>query len=187
MSCSGWEDDILLALSEELPAERARALDTHLRDCTACRAYRDEVQMLTSQTAAILEVGEPSPPVMQAIHEAARTRKRGRVIPFPSPVVRMAACAAALALAVSGWFSFSSYQQDVRLREIGTIVELLASEDGNETDSTETDDSYGIEDIARQLLEMEGLALDPDEDILTLLEQPDPTALRLRRTGASQA
>jgi len=162
MNCSGWKDDILLALSGELPTERAEALDTHLCDCATCRAYRDEVQMLTSQTAAILEVGEPSPSVMRAIHEAARNRKRGWVISFPSPLVRMVACAAALALAVSGWFSFSSYQQDVRLREIGAIVALLALEDGEETDSAGADEAYDMEDVARQLLEMEGLAVDPD-------------------------
>ena len=40
MSCTKFRRQIDLQLERELPPERVRALDLHLKDCSACRAYK---------------------------------------------------------------------------------------------------------------------------------------------------
>jgi hypothetical protein len=60
MTCAEYEDALLTATREELLAEPARQLRTHLEGCGACREFRHRVESLDTQLAWV--VGEPKLP-----------------------------------------------------------------------------------------------------------------------------
>jgi anti-sigma factor RsiW len=191
MNCTTYRNDILLAESGELTPPRREALSAHLASCPGCRTFADTSRVLTQSARETLSQETPHPSVMVAIRAAAETRGRGRLLWFPTRMVRLAACAAAIALvAGSAWFAAVPRQQASRVAALSTMVTMVAESTMDDAATmTAVDDDRDLKAVARQLLEMEGFRVDDliDDEVLSLFEEPAPTTTQWRRTPESPA
>jgi hypothetical protein len=191
MNCTTYRNDILLTESGELPANRRGALSAHLASCSECRAFAEISRVLSTSAREGLPQETPHPSVMVAIRAAAEARGRGQLLWLPTRVVRLTACAAALALiAGSAWFAAVPRQKASRLAALSTMVTMVAeSTMGDAPTMTDVDDDRDLKAVARQLLEMEGFRVDDmiDDDVLSLFEAPVPTTTQWHRTPESPA
>lgn len=178
----------MLAESGELSDKDVNDLKAHLIKCPSCEVFRARAVLLTQAARDSVSDQEPSMSVMAEIFRAARKKHESNVVFFPMPYLRVAACAAALVLVISGWFSISAYDRAKRVENIQALVSMV-SLDYSEEQSEENVDDSSLQEVARQLLEMEGFAdsYDSDYDLFSLLGEPEPTALREHNTGASRA
>ena len=186
MNCNDTEKQLLLAASGELAAGKQEALTRHLEDCEACRAVRDQLQALTARLETALKTGEPGAFVMTRIRAAAERRVHRPLI-FRSPSLQVLAYAAALAVVVGGWFMVSGNGRLDRIDQVNTLL-VMASDEGTEVVGAEgVGEDAELRALARQLLEMEGLAADEydEEAWFTPDEALPPTAFRGRSTPAS--
>lgn len=178
------ERKLLLAQSGELaPAEKAE-LDEIIANDNSGAALRDELDNLLAQGHRVLPAEEPSPQIVSRIMDAAnRTSGHNRVV-FHRPTVRLMACAAALAIAVTGWFTLlQDEEQPDQVGQLHVLVAMVSEEDVQEDTTAGDMEEERIRELARQLLMMEGFG---DEDIVTeelLLMDPAPTTLQLRNTS----
>jgi hypothetical protein len=180
------EKELLLEASGELSPQAREELTAHLAGCERCRRAREELGALARLSGAALKAGEPGPFAMTRIRAAAEARVN-RPLTFRVPALQALACAAALALAVGVWFMVAGNGRRDRIGHVNEIL-AVAAEDVAATDAIGGgDEDAELRALARQLLEMEGLAADDyDEDAwLTPDEAPLPTALQWRNTSAS--
>lgn len=93
----GWSDRLSEYLDGELPADAARDLELHLRDCAACRQSLTELKAVVARLTAdpVAPADQPTDREWQAIRRAMPAPRRRWMIP--------AAIAAGLAgLAIAG-------------------------------------------------------------------------------------
>ena len=105
MSCERYRDWITAAAADELPENRRTELESHARECAACRQELQRVRTLfaaidlgvTAQSAA-----EPSPRLMEQVRQ--RVRDEAPVASWwNARWVPAVACAAVLIVAASVW------------------------------------------------------------------------------------
>lgn len=187
MNCSQWRNQILLEESGELSDIDINDLKTHLLKCRSCEAFRASVVFLSQTARDYVSDQQPGMSVMTEISRAARNKHESNVIFFPLPYLRVAACAAALVLVISGWFSISSYNRTKQVENVRVLVSMISS-DYSEEQSEENAEDNSLQEVARQLLEMEGFTDSSDsDDLFSLLYEPEPTAFQEHNTGASRA
>jgi len=192
MNCTTYRNEILLADSGELTPARREALLAHLESCPECDAFARASHGLSELARVHLPQDAPHPSVMVAIRAAAETRGRGKLLWFPTRAVRLAACAAVLALVVgSAWYAAVPRQRHAsRVAALSTVVTMVAESTMDDTAAMMTvDDDQDLKAVARQLLEMEGFRVDDlfDDEVLSLFEEPAPTTTQWRRTPATPA
>jgi hypothetical protein len=183
MNRSELERKILLAQSGELaPAEKAE-LELLLAQSDENMALREELDNLFLQAQNALVSAEPSPGIVSRIlSEAREPAGRNRIL-FTRPAVRLAACAAALALAVTGWFALvPDEEQPDQVSQLQVLVAMVSEEDVQDEAVTGEMEEERVRALARQLLIMEGFGTEEvfSEEALPL--DPAPTTLRLRNT-----
>ncbi len=192
MNCTTIRNEILLAQSGELSPSRRETLSTHLECCPDCSAFANTARALTESARKRLPQEFPHPSVMVAIRQAAEARGQAKLLWFPTHAVRLAACAAVLALvAGSAWLAAVPYQrQAFRVAALSTVVTMVSESVMDDSATVTTvDDDRDLKAVARQLLEMEGFRVDDlfDDEVLSLFEEPAPTTTQWRRIPASPA
>lgn len=190
MNDNSKERDILLAETNELPPARMLRLQRMLASDTKAAAFQRDLRRIAEAARAASRPQRPSSRVEAAIvAEAVRHHERApRRLIFPRPAIGLAACAAGLALVVSGWFAFSpTTTPGDPVAEIQTILAMLDA-DSIETGSLPRDAAANgerLRAVARQLLTVQGL----DSEDTTLLETDTwdelPTTLRASPTPAA--
>jgi anti-sigma factor RsiW len=165
MNCEQWQRKLLLAESGELPDGERQSLDAHLADCPVCRDFRDASLTLASAVRPVLRQGEPAAATMAAINEEVASSARGpRLLVFRPITVRVAACAAALALIVGGWFLLRSETESApdTIHQVGSLLTMISEQHAGDSGvpAVPADNNIRLRALARELLRMEGLALD---------------------------
>jgi anti-sigma factor RsiW len=166
MDCEQWQHQLLLAESGELSDDKRQALDTHLTGCPACRDFRNVSLTLADAVRPMLRHGEPAAATMAAIsRETASASGRSHLLVFHPTVVRIAACAAAFTLVIGGWFFLrpGTKSNSDAIHQVGSLLTMVseqhASNSGVPAVSASNSDTR-LRALARELLRMEGLALD---------------------------
>jgi hypothetical protein len=184
MNCDEVQRRILLARSFELPYDAERSLDNHIDGCEECRAYRDDMQAIVSAARIALPHGHPSAATLSNIRAKATDQlNRPAVIAFPGIAVRVLAYAAAVVIAVASWQLMSPAVTTPVDSEnnIGAILACLQEDSYAETeDYSETSNGSELDELARQLLMMEGLSVDQltEAEQAIQFEELQPTGLQ---------
>lgn len=174
MSECGREKEMLLAETGELSSRRLERLERHLAECETCRDDRVRMQSIVADAGHALSNREPSRAVITRIESLAADRPAPRFLAFPVPVVRTLAYAAILALLLGGWFVAASARRDSR---IGSLSDALAIVAEPSAENGSSSDAESLQALARDLLQWEGFADDPNGcDLLNSLGEPTPTA-----------
>jgi hypothetical protein len=166
MNCERWQHQVLLAESGELSDDERPALETHLAGCPACRDFRAASSALADAVRPALRHGEPSAAAMAAISEEAASRAgRSRLLVFRPFVFQLAACAAAFALVVGGWLLLQPRPESGpdTIHQVGSLLTMVSDRhaDGSGVPAaTASDNDARLRTLARELLRMEGLAVD---------------------------
>lgn len=164
MNCERWQHKLLLAESGELPEGDRPALDAHIAGCPACREFRDASAALAVAVRPVLRRDAPSPATIAAIREEAATAARRPMLLRPL-VLRFTAAAAALVLVAGGWL-FLRPDAEPRtdgIHHVGLIVTMVSEQHANGANvpaASASDTDTRLRALARELLRMEGLAVD---------------------------
>lgn len=130
MNCPEFEADIALYVGDDLPAERIPVVTAHLRACTACRAFAEEMAECGELVHALRTV-EIAPARVDALRREVVARyvahrDRPRWFSFFLQPRWAAAMFAVIALGVAlGWLSlsFESVQEAARTFPIPSMVQ----------------------------------------------------------------
>ncbi len=185
MNCEQSERKLMLAGTNELSAREHSALQEHLADCERCRTCAEDLARLTTAAREALPDGEPGEKALIRILAAANER-----IPHvPSramrqPVLQLLGYAAVLAVVMGGWLMISRQDRTTRIEEVSDIIALIATSEEAEAFDVEDvgQDAQDLRALARELLIMEGLAVEDlmDPEWSTEDGSPSPTALQER-------
>jgi len=168
-------------------------LRAHLDGCPNCRHFAETTQAITRTVRNAGAEAVPHPAVRVALREAAAGRHQHRLIWFPRPVVQLAACAALFTLVVgAAWLTMlPQRQRAVRVRTLSTMVAIVNSAVAdNEMTASEEAEEGSLEAVARQLLELEGFAVDDlfeSDEAPTLYGPPASTTTQWHKTPALPA
>ncbi|MBL7115370.1 MAG: hypothetical protein ISS35_06355 [Kiritimatiellae bacterium] len=182
------EQQVLLAMSGELSPAQQEELEAKLRESNAATLYREQAERIMSDARQHLSDAAPAPESIANIIHQARTMRRGIIIPFPQPVVRAIAGAAALALFVTSWLALTSTTPTSSpVDDLHTIVAMVSEQDDFFQNNAELAERERMLALARQLLIMEGFTEETngEEDEALLFEVLEPTSLQLNNTSAS--
>ena len=181
MKCVEWKDGILLADSGELDDAALQALEEHLSGCDDCRDFSDNTARTMAAARRALCGEQPASATVARILERAGTWKRKGfpdIIVFPIPVVRIAACAAVLAVVAGGWFLLSPADDEPRVGELRALVAMVSEEVEEDYEYADGRDNGELQALARELLIMEGLSVEDSLYEESSQEEPAPTALQ---------
>jgi anti-sigma factor RsiW len=173
------EKELLLEQSGELSARRARRLEGHLAGCATCRAHRAMLRTLLAETGRTFAACEPSAAAAAAVRRMAAAGIRPRRPVYLRPSVQVLAYAALLTLFLGGWvFNAASHRERRRAKlDAALAIVAVAAEDVNDGKNPT------LHDLARQLIDMEGLTDDSDAlELLNAIGAPPPTAFQARNT-----
>ena len=179
------QKEILLAMSGELSPSRRKALEARLRDSAEDDAYRRDVEQLMADARRHLPDSEPAPSTVAHILDLEGTTRRGVLIPFPHPVLRTLAGAAALAMVVAGWFWLTPLEPvSDPVGELHAIVAMVSDTDALlQHDPAELAETERMRVLARELLIMEGFIEEQQGDQELQSEEPESTSLLWRSTS----
>lgn len=175
-------------MSGELSPAQQEELEAKLRESDAATLYREQAERIMSDARQHLSDAAPAPESIANIIHQARTMRRGIIIPFPQPVVRAIAGAAALALFVTSWLALTSTTPTSSpVDDLHTIVAMVSEQDDFFQNNAELAERERMLALARQLLIMEGFTEETngEEDEALLFEVLEPTSLQLNNTSAS--
>lgn len=202
--CGTMLNNILLEQSGELPPDGQTALEKHLAQCPACRHYHDDIGALSGLAGEALASGEPASRTMARIRAAAGEHVRARPFILRWPAAQALAAAALLAVMLGGVWMFSGNGSHVRIQEASALLATIAGDEalqvhplGDEdyeafsgTHASGEGKEEALRVLARQLLIMEGLAVD-DQDSGVAPSTSDgelqPTALQPHSAHGSSA
>lgn len=191
MNCKKMRNKILLAESGELTEREERKLEAHLTVCSDCRAYRENEREIVSAALNAQIVEDTPKDVLARIRSAGEKREKyaTRTIIF-RPVAQALMYAATLALVIGGWTMLKQgHEQTSRMNEIGVILDMVSDETmiGSEYYEGAIDEVISLQDLADQLLIIEGLMADDIIDGLDeedLIEDSRPAVLQSRNIPA---
>ena len=196
MNCPGYRDQILLSESGELSPREREGLEAHLAGCADCRACRDDLRRVTALAGGALECGEPGSAAMVRVRAAARERAGARVLVFGWPLAPTLAYAASLAVLAGAVFVLLHRRPVEPVADLHAFVAMITGEEmvtvhPNGVGSVPSKAATGekqLRALARQLLQMEGMAVEDlaEDETATPAAAPSPTALQPRSTGASR-
>lgn len=184
MNCNEIEKLVLLRDSGELPLPRQQELESHLRDCPACRRLQDTLLTVRQEirTSPVFR-SEPAQAVLASIRIAAQAHSRRQPMAMPIPWRGLLAAAASLMLCLAGMAIFTRGPAGVPVAKGRTATEILplaALVMGNET-TTETYTGKSENDaVAEQLLRLQGMTVYTLEDLINDFSSPEdsrPTTL----------
>lgn len=182
MITEAMEREILLAESGEIDAGRLAALEAAVAASPEAQAYRARARRLTAAAAAQPADG-PSEFVMARIVAEARAHRERRAWRFPLPAVRLAACAAALALVAGGvWVARDGRSAADTVGDLQTIVAMVSPHAYN-PDAGAAAEQERLRELARHLLIMEGFVSEESPAEEAESQEPSPTTLRWRSTA----
>ena len=153
----------LLEASGEISEPEKRALQVYIEKNTGARDFRAQQAILMSEAQSALSTESPHPSVRVRIRGAAESRiSRGR-IPSPSPLaIRGMACAAALMVLLAAWSMVSKESRAGRILEIRGLM-AAASASTSEGVPAGAGNGLDLQELGRQLLQMQGLAMDESD------------------------
>lgn len=166
MNCEQWQQKALLAETGELSDSDRRALDAHMAGCRTCRDFRTASANLACAVRPVLRRGDPSPATLAAIGgEAAAAAARRRPLFLRPLALRFAACAAALALVAGGWLFLrpDATPDPDGIHQVGSLLTMVSEEhagDSGVPPASTSDNDARLRALAKELLRMEGLAVD---------------------------
>jgi len=187
MNCEKSQRYIMLCQTGELPARKAGKLARHLEACEECRRYRDNLNAVTAVAKDSLPATEPGAPVIARILDEAR-KEMARTVFFPRPVLQWVAAAAAVIVCVCGAIMWSLNTRTYStVSHVNAIVMVMGSEEDLDTlrQAGKLENDHELQTLAGHLLRMEGFVMEeaPDTEIVDVLAEPPPTALRSHSTG----
>ncbi len=196
MTCTDFERAILLEDAGELRSAERETLRKHLGECPDCRAFEADFRALVRRVSTGLASGESSPPpalTRRLLAEAAaRAPVRSlRLAPSPRGVL---ALAASLALLFVGYRYFGlperpasepgRHSSTPRIAEVSALLAAFIEPDDEHAQEAEgAHPRSDLKSIARQLLILQDMTVDPDEEFADTATPPEenlPTSLRSR-------
>jgi hypothetical protein len=204
VNCAQSSDMMLLAQAGELSPHEQAQLEAHVAECASCQAYRLDLGRLTHAARGALAAEEPSAAVMARLRSAVRDQAPARGLSFLRPAAQALACAAALAVAAGGIFWLADHRRPAdALTDLHALVAMVSPEDAAVVGAPPEEPRAPargaaaraaaregqLRSLARQLLEMEGMAVEEltaEEETVTPSAVPAPTALQGRSNGASR-
>lgn len=194
MHCKTCRNRILLAMSGESPDAAQRLVNVHIKQCTACRAFAQEINHATVAARKHLPTGTPHPFALVAIQAAASEPPQSGWFPVHMHGFGLAATAAAVLIAGGIWFATSIWQppsQHARVANLSAMVTVAGDTLADaETDYIVVEDEHNLKAVAQQILELEGFTVDElfgEDHDATLPEAPDPITIQWHKTPASPA
>lgn len=162
MNCDRTRCLVFLLESGELTGRRRRQVEKHLEMCPECASFCSEAGNILSAAGRSLDsVDGPSPFVMTRIRAHAREAVLHRPVIFTRPVVQLAAAALLMILAAGWWSLLPSERADPeasRIGDIHTIISIVSDEEYVASEQKQASREVMLQDLAEQLLQMEGLA-----------------------------
>ncbi len=162
MNCRNAQRRLLLAGTGELGHRVAERLESHVRGCAECQAFRAESERL-SRTAATLPLPGPGSDALAAVH--ARLRARSADVcafrirrPTALGPFRLVLALAASALLLFGWLSLRSGGDSgdmLRIRAVLALVEDADEPSGLAPEPTDREEA--LRRLGRELLRSQGL------------------------------
>ena len=196
MKCSAIERWLLLEQAGELSARRQVRLQAHLSGCAHCRGYQADLVRL-DRLARPATLAGPAPAVMARIRQAAEEGTARRALPFDYGQRWILAWAAVLLVGLGVGFAGLLGQshrtsqlahRTARLVETSALLTLVMPQDEPTETSTgaaaESADDLRV--LARQLLQLEGMAVEAADQDLNPTAEPSPTTLRMRSNPEDQ-
>lgn len=192
MNCAKSRKMILLKDAGELDAKRCHELDGHLAACSECRDFFRDMVSLRSIAHSAVRSGEPSARVVEAVLSTAPIVKNRPGKIFALSFTRFAALAAGFVLLVGGALIIAPWNRNSDASsssagDVSTIVAMLSVEHENSSTAPENGNPAQLRQLARQLLEMEGMNAGADDESpeFILLFEPQPTDLQSRSISGS--
>ena len=199
MTCTEFRNDILLEHAGELPAGRKERLAEHVAGCAECRAWRDGLPGMLANASESLRRGEPDAWVMARIRAAAEERAARHPSVFRRPAGRVLAAAALLLIAVGVYVLRPRAPSHSRVDEVHAMLAVVAGNEALQVEPLAAEDAEALSvggmeretgqaalrSLARQLLIMEGLAIEEGDILASPVEEPETTDLRWRRSPAT--
>jgi hypothetical protein len=162
MTCEQYRQQVLLGESGELTAGVRQELEGHLSGCAACRAYRADSRRLAAATRKATGAYAPSPSIRTALHHAAEQQaRRAPVLRFPG--VQVLAYAAGLLVIVGGFLLLRGGDTPARgnaVEHMQVVLNTLTEGAPAKDVSSKAKTDEALRHLARQLLAMEGLAVE---------------------------
>ncbi|NQU41260.1 MAG: zf-HC2 domain-containing protein [Lentisphaerae bacterium] len=166
MRCKTIERWTLLDRTGELSPRRHGRLQTHLKACDHCRAWRDSTEAITAAAHGALATGTPSEVTMVNIRREARLRAREAARKRPltlwlRPISGLAAAALCL-IAMGGWWMRPTPDPFDGQAQLSTILmmlteEAMGSEGGGTTLPATADEPLSLDALASELLALQGM------------------------------
>lgn len=182
---------MLLADSGELSARQTAALEKHLVTCESCREYARQVTQMLGDMSRLNPASEPAEAVLANIRRAAAEEDNKGQARLFVPVLRFAACAAALLLLLAGLHIFRVSENgekadQLRIAQLGSLVEILSDEEASTFAEDDGAESTGLDALAERLLRFQGLDMDEQayEDLM-FAEDTHSKDLQSRSTRVS--
>jgi hypothetical protein len=185
MNCEHAQRSLLLADSGELRAAGRRKLERHLAACASCREYRRLLHAAARRAPGPPPGSRDGEERVRRVLRAAGAAEAGRIVRFPSPLLRAAACAAGLALVVGGWLLVSGPKERDRVAEMHAVLAIVGEAEPRLEADAEHDGEERLRALAEQLLLMEGLH--PDGVMAEEFAEPTPRSLQSHSSGALPA
>lgn len=191
MKCHTSEQWMLLEQTGELSPRRARRMEQHLAECTACREWHAALRVVETCTAKGMPHGDPSATTLATIKRTARQhidRPGYRHMPAPwlRPAYGLAAVAAlCLVLIGSHWISPTPAGAggEVQLSMILLMLTEETNSEGNEGSPTLPGDApVSLESLGQDLLVLQGWDEDYGEGELNAPSEALPATTPLTRS-----
>ncbi len=161
---------LLLEDSGEISEAERRVLQAALEAGTDIAALRARQEALVAEARGALAVERPHPSTRVRIREAAEARAAGRGFGVLAPrTIRGLAFATVCVLL---FFGMSVLSKDSRSGRILEINGLMVAAGSDEDATIDADVDLDLQTLGRQLLEMQGLAMDESE----LFEDAPPSS-----------
>ena len=186
MNCKNMEQQLLLAQSGELDEEAIKAIEEHITACKPCQHLQADLNAITTVAQEALRTGTPSENTRAAIRLAGQNainRKSHQI--FPSWPMQIMAYAAALLIFVGGWAWLGTQTKFNRANELSAILTMVDDAETSEQNITgDGVNNQALQELAKQLLQMEGFFADDPEELTTAnpTAGPPPTTFREHNT-----
>ena len=176
--CERFSNQMLLAMSDELPPDKRQQLEQHLEECSECSKTYTELPLIQAAARRALAVEGPSESIMETIRRrAVQESSKQEAMIFPS-VWRIPLAAAALVLMLAGGYvllmpgkdQLESITREYTIRDMRTFLAFVQDQDngdGSYYSETEANGS-DLRGFAFELLRFQGLDIDEfyDDDYL---------------------
>ena len=191
MNCNDAEKYILLAQSAELSGRKRRKIEAHLAVCGSCSRFAKEYSVLAETACQRMDdlTGSIPAPLLSRILTQADRRQYPPVATWAPAMRPLLAMAAGLVLIAGLWTlpnlhsprTAKGHHPHNGVADVSSLLTLMMGSDQEGSGTADTPAPLNRGDMARQILFLQGMNVEPPEqDIedVTLPDELQPTTLR---------